>query len=382
MEGQQWRRWAGYVTASSYELTHDREYAAIRNGAALIDVTPLYKYLASGRDAARLLDRVVTRDVSKCRIGQVLYTSWCDAHGKVIDDGTVARLGETMFRLTSAEPSLRWLTLNAVGMDVTVEDITDRTAAFAVQGPTSRAVLAEATGAADVASLKYFRVVECRLGGVPVTVSRTGYTGDLGYEVFFAADRAVEVWDAIAGAGSRYGLAPCGIWAMDVARIEAGLVMAGVDYVSAHRAVIASQKSSPFELGLGWSVDFGGGPFVGRAALAAEASLGRSWRFVGIDVDWESLERCYHEVGLPPSLPTVPWRSSVPIYAGGRQIGYATSGTWSPLLKKYLALAHLEVPWTSPGTQVAIEITVEHRRKQALARVAELPFFNPPRKRE
>jgi aminomethyltransferase len=381
MEGQQWRRWAGYVTASAYELTHDREYAAIRNATALIDVTPLHKYLVRGRDAARLLDRIITRDVAKCRIGQVLYTSWCDAHGKVIDDGTVARLGEDLYRLTSAEPSLRWLTLNAVGMDVTLTDITDATAAFAVQGPTSRAVLAAACDGGDVAGLKFFRLVECRLNGVPVTISRTGYTGDLGYELFFPAEHAVSVWDGLVRAGDPYGLAPCGIWGMDVARIEAGLIMAGVDYVSSLRAVIESQKSSPFELNLGWSVDLGGKSFVGKAALAEEKERGPAWRFVGIDVDWESLEQCYQEVGLPPTLPTVPWRSSVPIYAGGRQIGYATSGTWSPLLKKYLALAHLEAPWTKPGTQVSIEVTVEHRRKQALAKVAELPFFNPERKR-
>jgi aminomethyltransferase len=380
MEGQHWRRWGGYVTASSYELTHDREYAAIRNATALIDITPLYKYVISGPDAVRLLDRVVTRDVTKCQVGQVIYTSWCDSHGKVIDDGTISRLGERTFRMTSADPTLRWLSMNAVGMEVTIEDVTDAMAAFAVQGPTSRAVLS-AVAEGDVAHLKFFKLIETTLRGVPVTISRTGYTGDLGYEVWMPAARAVEVWDAITGAGAHYGLAPCGIWAMDIARIEAGLMMAEVDYVSSHKAVIESQKSSPFELNLAWSVSLGGASFVGKRVLAEEKDRGSPWQFIGIDVDWESLEQCYREVGLPPKLPTVAWRSSAPLYAGGRQIGYASSGTWSPILKKYIALAHVEAPWSKPGTEVYMEVTVEHRRKQALARVAALPFFNPERKK-
>lgn len=380
MEGQHWRRWAGYMTASSYELTHDREYAAIRNAAALIDVTPLYKYEVTGRDAQRLLDRVVTRNVTKCKVGQVLYTPWCDSHGKVIDDGTIQRLGEQRFRMTSADPSLRWLSMNAAGMDVAIDDVSEQTSAFAVQGPSARDILAEVADG-DVAGLKFFNLIDCTLRGVPVTITRTGYTGDLGYEVWMPVDRTVDVWDALMEVGEKRGLAPCGIWAMDVARIEAGLVMADVDYVSSHRAVIESQKSTPFELNLGWAVSLEGGSFVGKRALAAEKEHGSAWQFIGIDVDWESLEQCYREVDLPPMLPTVAWRTSAPLYAGGRQIGYASSGCWSPLLKKYIALAHVETPWSKPGTEVYMEVTVEHRRKQALARVAELPFFNPERKR-
>ncbi|MBX3185475.1 MAG: aminomethyltransferase family protein [Labilithrix sp.] len=380
MEGQHWRRWGGYVTASSYELTHDREYAAIRNAVALIDVTPLYKYVVEGRDASRLLDRVVTRDVGKCKVGQVMYTPWCDSHGKVIDDGTIARLGEQRFRMTSADPSLRWLSMNAVGMDVSIDDVTDALSAFSVQGPRSRELLAAVTEG-DVAGLGYFRVIEAKIGGAPVTISRTGYTGDLGYEVWIPVAKTVEVWDAIAARGDDWGLAPCGIWAMDIARIEAGLIMAEIDYTSAHHAVIESQKSTPFELNLGWAVSLGGAPFVGKRPLAIEKEHGSAWQLVGIDVDWESLEQCYREVDLPPRLPTVAWRSSVPLYAGGKQIGYASSGCWSPLLKKYIALAHVEAPWAKPGAEVYMEVTVEHRRKQALARVAKLPFFDPARKR-
>ncbi len=193
--------------------------------------------------------------------------------------------------------------------------------------------------------------------------------------------RAVAVWDAIVRAGGPYGLAPTGIWALDIARIEAGLLMADIDYVSSHKALIEPQKSSPFELGLGWCVSLEKGPFVGKKALVKEKAAGSPWQFVGIDVDWESLESAYAEVDLPPRLPTVAWRVSVPLYAGTKQVGYASSGCWSPILKRYIALAHVEAPWSKPGTEVDMEITVEHRRKKALARVAETPFFNPERKR-
>jgi len=380
MEGQAWRRWAGHLVASSYELQHDREYHAIRNAAALIDVSPLYKYLVTGKDAAELLDRIAVRNVMASKVGQVMYTCWCDGAGKVIDDGTIARLAAHTFRLTSADPSLRWLHLNATGLDARVDDVSATTAALALQGPLSRAILQTLTGD-DISRLKYFRVMTASLRGVPVTISRTGYTGDLGYEIWVDATRAVELWDALMAAGAPFGITPAGILALDVARIEAGLLMADVDYVSAHRALIEAQKSSPFELNFGWAVDLRKERFVGRDALEAEKARGPSWQFVGIDVDWDSLEGLYSAVGLPPRVPTVAWRVSVPLYADGRQVGYATSGVWSPLLKKYLALAHVEAPFAAAGTQLMMEVTVEHRRKQAAARVAKTPFFDPERKR-
>lgn len=380
VQGGDLRRWAGYVMASAYELSHDREYAAIRSSAAVIDVSPLYKYSVRGPDAARLLDRVVTRDVTRCKVGQVIYTPWCDVDGKIIDDGTVARLSDDTFRMTSAEPSLRWLSLNAFGMNVAIEDVSDSVAALAVQGPSSRAVLAEAAEG-DVGHLRYFRIIEAKIAGRRCEVSRTGYTGDLGYEVWTRADDALAVWDALFAVGARHQLTPAGVWALDVARIEAGLVMADVDYVSTNKALIEAQKSSPYELGLGWAVALDGGPFIGKKALAREEARGPAWQLVGVDVDWESLERQFAEVGLPPRLPTVAWRSSVPVFGDGRQVGYATSGCWSPLLKRLIALAHLEAEWAKPGTEINVEVTVEHRRKQARARVAKLPFFDPERKR-
>ena len=380
MEGEAWRRWAGFLVASSYELVHEREYHAIRSSAALLDVSPLYKYLVTGRDAATLLDRVVVRDVANARVGQVLYTCWCDHAGKVIDDGTVSRLGEQTFRLTSADPNLRWLTLNARGLDVAIEDVSESTAALALQGPNARAVLGRLTDA-DVAGLRYFRVMPATIRGIPVTISRTGYTGDLGYELWVDAPLAVALWDALIETGTPLGLTPCGILALDLARIEAGLLLLDVDYVSAHKALIEMQKSSPYELNFGWMVPQAKERFVGSAALRAEAVRGPSWRFIGLEVEWEDLERLYAEAGLPPRLPTTAWRVSVPVYADGRQVGYATSGCWSPLLKRYLALAHVEVAYAEPGTRVAMEVTVEHRRKQAAAHVAATPFFDPERKR-
>ena len=380
VRAQTWRRWSGYQVASAYEPLPDHEYAAIRNAAALLDVSPLHKYLIRGRDAARLLDRMVTRDVTKCQVGQVYYTPWCDAHGKVIDDGTISRLAEREFRLTSAEPNLRWLSMNAVGLEVAIEDVTERIAALALQGPLARDILRQLSPA-DLDALKYFRFVRTTVRDIPVTISRTGYTGDLGYELWVDADLAVPLWDALIEGGTPYGITPAGIWALDIARIEAGLIMLDVDYFSAHHALIEDQKSSPFELNLGWTVAKDKGPYNGRTALVAERARPAAWGFVGLEVVWDSLEAIHAERRLPARLPSVAWRTSAPVYAGGKQVGYATSGAWSPLLKKYLALAHLQRPHYAEGKQLELEVTVEHRRKRADAIVRKLPFFDPPRKR-
>ena len=380
VRAQTWRRWAGYQMASAYDPHPDREYASIRNSAALLDVSPLYKYRITGRDAARLLDRTITRDMTKLKPGQVYYTPWCDADGKVVDDGTVTRLDESSYRLTSADSSLRWLHLNSVGMDVRVDDISERAGALSLQGPLSRAILATVSPL-DLGSLAYFRYAETTIRGIPVGLSRTGYTGDLGYEIWVDAELAVPLWDALTDAGKPYGLTPAGIWALDIARIEAGLIMMDVDYYSSHHALIEERKSSPFEINLGWAVSAGKGPFNGRRALAAERTRGASWGFVGLEIEWESFERLFAAHGLPPQVPNVAWRTSAPIYDAGRQIGYATSGCWSPLLKKLLALAHLRSPYFEPGTHVELEITVEHQRRRADAIVRKLPFFDPERKK-
>ncbi len=379
---QNWRRWAGYLVAGSYDLALDREYWAIRNAAALIDVTPLMKYLIQGRDSGRLLNHVVTRDIDKLKVGQVYYTPWCDDEGKVIDDGTIARLDETTYRMTCADPSLRWLLMNAVGLDVQISDVTDATAALSLQGPNARHVLNRCC-ASPVDGLKYFRVMENALNDIPVTISRTGYTGDLGYEIWMPSSQALRAWDALTVAGQDFGLTPVGILAMDMARVEAGLFMIEVDYTSTTHAWIETQKSSPFELGLDWAVSLDKPAyFVGRQALERERRRGPLWKLMGLEVDWPGMQALFADVGLPPQLPGMAVRSSLPILAGSVQVGYASTATWSPLLKKYIALGHLQRPHFEVGTKLRLEVTVEHQRRHAPAKVVALPFYEPDWKKK
>ena len=379
-ESLSWRDWAGYFTVSSYEVHHEREYNAIRNAAALIDVSPLFKYRVSGKDATRLVDRLVTKDVTKMAVGQVAYTHWCDGDGKVIDDGTVSRLEPDVYRWTAAEPNLRWIRTNGPDLDVQVDDVSDQLAALALQGPTSRAILASCAGA-EVAKLGYFRVMPATIAGVPVEISRTGYTGDLGYEIWIDATKALPVWDALIEAGRPYDITPTGMLALDVARIEAGLILLDVDYVGVKKALIASQKYSPYEIGLGRLVSLKKAPYIGLPALAREAKEGPARQLVGLEVDWDELERLYDEAGLPPQLPATASRVSVPVYGEGVQVGKATSTTWSPTLKKMIALATVASPSAAVGTRLRMEVTVDHQRKQVGVTVAKLPFFDPPRKR-
>jgi aminomethyltransferase len=348
-EAQNWRRWSGYVVAGSYELSHEREYAAIRNSAALLDLSPLFKYHIAGPDAARLLNRIVTRDVAKCQVKGKSCIRLVRERGKVIDDGTIARLDDRLFRLTSADPNLRWLHHNAIGLNVTIEDMSDAIVTLALQGPLARAILQNVTGA-DLTALKYFRLTVARIGNIPVTITRTGYTGDLGYEIWIKAAQAVEVWDALMETGRSYQLTPAGMLALDLARIEAGLLLIEVDYTSAHHALIESRTSTPFELGLDWAVNLDKVQFNGKKALSAEKRHGPVWKFVGIEVEWEALEKLYAEHHLPPQLPTTAWRTSTPLYSTERWIGYASSGCWSPLLKKYIALAHVPRVTHGPDT--------------------------------
>jgi aminomethyltransferase len=381
-ESMSWREWAGYYAVSTYEVHHEREYSALRNAAGLIDISPLFKYRLAGPDATRLVDRIVTRDMTRVQVGQVVYTHWCDGEGKVIDDGTVSRLDDQVYRWTAAEPNLRWLTVNAHGLDVRLEEITERTAALALQGPTSRSILEACVEVpAALRALKYFRVMSTRLGGIPVDISRTGYTGDLGYEVWVDAGSAEGLWDTLMEAGHRYDITPAGMLALDVARIEAGLILLDVDYTSAKKALIPSQKYTPAEIGLGRLVHLEKAPFIGQAALRDQAAAGPARQLVGLEVDWDGLERLYDEVGLPPQLPATASRVSVPIYAGEAQVGRATSSTWSPTLKKMIALASIASPSAGLGKRLEMEWTVEHQRKRVNATVVKLPFFDPPRKR-
>ena len=378
-ESLNYREWSGYYAVSSYETHHEHEYNAIRNAAAAIDVTPLFKYRITGRDATKLVDRIVTRDLRKVAVGGVIYTPWCDERGKTIDDGTVSRLAEDTYRWTAADPSLRWFRQNALGMDVTIEDISDRLASLALQGPTSGRLLAS-VAEADIENLKYFRVTSGKIAGVPVDISRTGYTGDLGYEIWMPWNEAGKIWDALMEKGRAFDIHPAGMLALDVARIEAGLLLIDVDFHSSKKALIESQKYSPFEMGLSRLVHLDKPRFVGQAALAEEARKGAPRRIVGLEILWTAVEELYDRIGLPPQVPAAASRVAVPVYKGGAQVGKATSTTWSPTLKKLIALATVGREHAKPGSSLEIEVTVEAVRHRVAATVVKTPFFNPPRK--
>ena len=378
-ESLNYREWSGYYAVSAYEGHHEHEYNAIRNAAALIDVSPLFKYMVTGRDAARLVDRLITRDVSKMSVGQVFYTPWCDERGKVIDDGTVSRLGEQTFRWTAADPSLRWFRQNAAGLDVSIDDVSEEIAALALQGPTSARVL-RAVSDVDIDRLKYFRVSSGSIAGVRVDVSRTGYTGDLGYEIWIPAREAVRVWDTLMAQGKPFDIKPAGMLALDVARVEAGLLLIDVDFFSSKKALIEAQKYTPYEMALGRLVALDKGRFIGQAALRNEQRRGHARQVVGLDIEWTDVEQIYDRLGLPPTVGATASRAAVPIYRGGRQIGRATTTTWSPVLKKMIALGTLDRPHYQEGTKVQIEITVEAIRHKVTATVVKTPFFNPGRK--
>ena len=379
-ESQEWRRWSGYLSATNYELNHENEYFSIRTKAALLDITPLYKYIIEGSDSQRFLNKLVTRNINICKVRQVVYTPWCDENGKVIDDGTVQRLSENKFRITSAEPNLGWLEHNSLGMDLTITDDSSTTAALALQGPNSRSIL-NAVASDSLDKLKFFWMMDTNLGDMPVSISRTGYTGDLGYEIWMNPKDALSVWDLLIEKGKSYGITPTGLQALDISRIEAGLILLDVDYISSRHALIESRKSSPFELGLGWSVKMKKDDFIGKRALEKELKDGPEWKFVGIEIQWDELEKHYRQAGLAPGLPSTAWRTSTPLYNGSEQIGYATSGAWSPILKRYIALAHIKTEYSKEGTMLDFELKIEHFRKLTPAKIVSTPFFDPERKR-
>ena len=374
-----YREWSGYYTVSVYEVHHEHEYNAIRNAAALIDITPLYKYLVTGKDATKLVNRVITRDIDKVAVGQVIYCCWCDEQGKVIDDGTITRLAENAYRWTAADPSLRWFTQNGLNMDVQIEDISEKVAALALQGPTSGKLL-KAVADADIANLKYFRMTSGKIAGVPVDISRTGYTGDLGYEIWVPWNDAVKVWDALMDKGKHFDIHPAGMLALDVARVEAGLLLIEVDYTSSKKALIPSQKYSPYELGFGRMVHLEKENFIGRSALLQDQKNGVARQLVGLEIDWTEVEARYEKFGLTPAAPSQASRVAVPVYVGEKQVGKATTTTWSPLLKKMIALASVETEHSQLGTKLKMEITIEAVRQRVTATVAKLPSFNPARK--
>lgn len=377
-----WKEWAGYFAVRSYDVYHDREYFAFRHGAGLLDVTPLFKYEVRGRDAAAFLSYVMSRDCGKLKHEQVAYGCWCDEQGQLLDDGTIWRLDDDWYRVTSAEPNLRWFIDNSRSFDVSIADVTSDIAAVSIQGPRSRDVLRNAVDGVAFDSLKFFRLARGRFGSADVIVTRTGYTGDLGYEVWVENAHAITLWDTLMEAGKPFGLLPAGLDALDNTRVEAGFVLNGVDYFPANKCLIDARKSSPFEAGLGWTVQLERDAFIGQGALQAENAQGSEWSFVGLEVDWDEFEQLHEAVGLPPAVCSHAWRDAVPVYSqGGHQIGQATSGSWSPILKKNLALATVKSEFAAEGTVLGMEVTVEYVRHAVKTTVVKKPFFDPERKR-
>ena len=376
-----WKDWAGYYAVRAYDTYVEREYFAIRHAAGLIDVTPLFKYEVFGPEAAAFLSKIMVRNVEKLKLGRVAYTCWCNEKGKVVDDGTVSRLDESYYRVTAAEPALAWLQRFSRGYDVKIEDSSEHIGALSLQGPNSRNIL-NAISEDSVSDLGYFRVMQSRIDGTEVHISRTGYTGDLGFEIWVKKANALAVWDAIVAGGRDFGVMPAGLDAMDMTRIEAGYILKGVDYFNANHCMIESRKSTPYEVGLGWLVHLKRGPFNGHEALRHEKKRGPKRVLVGLQTDWDEHERLFVELGLPIEISTAAWRTSVPVYGhSGQQVGYATSGTWSPVLKKNLVLATVLPRYEKPGNKLKFEVTVEHRRRTVTATVVKRPFFDPERKR-
>jgi aminomethyltransferase len=359
--------WSGYTTVDVF-TTVEQEYFAIRNATTLYDLTPMIKYRIVGPDAVDYLNRLVTRDVTKLKPNRVAYCVWCNDSGHIIDDGTIFRLGDTEFRLCTAERQLDWLLASAVGFDVRVEEVTETIAALAVQGPTSCAVL-KAAGLKGVESLKPFDIGYFQVGAVPVTVSRTGFTGDLGYEVWMEPADAVAVWDTLMTAGRSRGVRAIGSQALNIARIEAGFISPHVDFISAEQTIRTGRDRSPLELGLAWLVSFEKGHFNGRRALLEERKAGPRRRLVGLDIE-----------GNKPAHNALIYRNA----AGRREIGNVTSAVWSPTCKRNIALAMVDSPHDKLGSSVWVEIYLNRElvweRRMSRAVVVERAFFAPARR--
>jgi aminomethyltransferase len=377
-----WGEWSGYHAASVFADFVDIEYNAVREAAAVIDVTPLYKYEVDGADAAALLDRVVTRDIAAMAVGQVIYTPWCDEEGKVIDDGTVTRLDQNRFRVTAADPSYRWFAMNATGLDVQIDDISEATAGLALQGRLSRHVLERASGQ-DWFDLRYFRRRPTTIEGFNVDVTRTGYTGDLGYELWIPVEGALAVWDRLFEVGADYGIRPAGIQALDICRLEASLILIEAEYTSARHAFAPELKYSPFEIGLGRLVKFDkAAEFTGKRALLAERDAGGpDRRLVGLELDWSAIEAMYARHDLAPQISPLVHRAPVPVHKEGMQVGRATSVGWGPTIKKMVGFGSVEKGLTELGTRLSVEWTVEGERGKVGATVVPMPFLDLDRKR-
>lgn len=377
-----WSHWAGYLVAEKYQMAEKFEYFAVRNGAGVFDTSPLFKYRIWGIDAERFLAGVLARDIRTCRPGQAQYTVWCDDGGFVLEDGVILRHSDDEFFLTTAGPNLAYYSDLIGSHRVAIDDISEEYGALAVQGPHSRAVLTELTP--EIERLGYFHVHDTKLGGAPVTVSRTGFTGDLGYEVWVRRDDAIPVWDAVMEAGSGRGVIPFGQIALLMTRIEAGLLLINTDFTSSRFAWTDADRSTPHELGLGWMLRSLGDdrPFIGREAIRREVAEGSSrWNMVGLVVDWDEYDRSHREAGLIAPKDHVPAPYEMMLYDDDHErVGYTASFMYSPMLQRHIGLARVRPHLSKVGTRVNLEVTINHRYELVGAHVARLPLYRTPRR--
>jgi aminomethyltransferase len=379
-----WEHWAGHLAATKYQVSEKFEYVAVRNSAGVFDTSPLFKYRIHGPDAERFLGGVLARDPRAAKPGQAQYTLWCDDRGFVVEDGVLLRHASDDFVLTAAEPNLAYLRDLAGRQRVRIDEVSDEHAVLALQGPRSRDILAIL--APKAAELPYFGLTPERVAGKPVTISRTGFTGDLGYEIWSSADDALTVWDCLMEVSAGQGVIPFGLTALYMLRIEAGLLLLDVDFASSRYAWTDEQRSTPLELGLGWmlkGIEDESRPFVGRKAILRERAAKTSrWTFTGLVVDWQDWDRRFDAAGLIPPKDHTPIQEEYFVYdeGGTEQVGYATSWMYSPMLQRHIALARVRPDLAAPGTAVRLEIAVNHRYEYVLARTARTPLYNPPRK--
>lgn len=378
-----WEHWAGYAAATQYQFSEKVEYYAIRNAVSVLDTSPLFKYRFKGPDAERFLSGVLARDIRQCSVGRAQYTIWCDDRGFVMEDGVILHVREDEYWLTAAAPNLRYFQNLAIGFAVQIDDISEAYGILSLQGPHARNVLQAVTKA--VADLPFFGLVETKIAKKAVLISRTGYTGDLGYEIWIGAADCLAVWDVLMEVGAGYNITPIGLRALSMARIEAGLLLINVDFESARHAWIDEQKATPLELGFEWMFRRLSGddrPFIGRYPLEQEIQNSSSrFKIVGIEVDWQGYEAVYNRLGLVAHKDHRPIEEAMYLHdAAGQYIGYATSFMYSPLLKKHIAISKVPLAYSQPGNEVQLEWMVNHKPNNLLCRVAALPFFNPERK--
>ena len=378
-----WQHWSAHLAATRYGPSEKFEYFAVRNSAGIFDTSPLYKYRIHGPDAERFLSGVLARDIRGCSPGHAQYTLWCDDRGFIVEDGVILRHGADEFVLTAAEPNLAWFRDRIGRQRVRIDEVSDEYGVLAFQGPKSREILAALVPGTE--RLPYFGLMPGRVAGRPVTVSRTGFTGDLGYEIWAGRDDALTIWDCLVEASAGRGVIPFGLVALYMLRIEAGLLLLDVDFASSRFAWTDEHRSTPFELGLGWmlkGIESDDRPFIGRRALLRERRDRTSrWAFTGLLVDWRDYNRIYDEAGLIPPKDHSAVQEEVFVYdPDGGQVGYATSSMYSPMLQRHVALARVRPDLARPGSEVRLEVSVNHRYEYVRAHTARNPLLNLPRK--